>query len=299
MVERFSCAAAARERAEPIYATASQVDRWLCIEEPGSWGADAVGESRIERDIAVALKARARRIGVRLLLIRRHGRYEPRQRTVLVASSRHGESWVERFLVGDVAQVLDLDLGPIAEHRSVGGERVQRPVFLVCTNGRHDACCAEFGRPLAATLSAARPEETWECSHVGGDRFAGNLVCLPEGVYYGNVGPMDGARIAKAHAAGQVDLVHHRGRSIQPFVVQAAEHFLRARLQVTGLEAVRADAIHDDGSGQHRVSFHVEERGGVDVVVRVARDERPEVLTCRAARPGRPPRYRLVEIRER
>ena len=25
--------------------------------------------------------------------------------------------------------------------------------------------------------------------HVGGDRFAGNLVCLPEGLYFGRVGP--------------------------------------------------------------------------------------------------------------
>lgn len=296
MAERFSCAAAARERAEPVYATASHVDRWLCIEQPGSWGADAVAESRIEHDVAVALKARARALGARLLLIRRHGRYEPARRTVLVASSRQGASWIERFLVRDAAQVLDLDLSAFVDHRSVGGERLRRPVFLVCTNGRHDACCAEFGRPVAATLAAARPEETWECSHVGGDRFAGNIVCLPEGVYYGNVGPMDGARIAKAHAAGRVDLAHHRGRSTHPFVVQAAEHFLRVQLGITELEGVRPGAVHDEGRGRHRVGFHLDGGGDVAVVVHVAPDERPEVLTCRAGRPGRPPRYRVVEI---
>jgi hypothetical protein len=296
VAERFSCAAAARARDEPVYATASHVDRWLCIEQPGAWGADAVAESRIEHDVAVALKARARAIGARLLLIRRHGRYEPEQRTVLVASSRQGDSWVERLLVRDAAQVLDLDLSPFAHHRSVGGERLERPVFLVCTNGRHDACCAEFGRPVAATLSAARPEETWECSHVGGDRFAGNLVCLPEGVYYGNVGPMDGARIAKAHAAGHLDLDHHRGRSTHPFVVQAAEHFLRLQRGITELDAVHPASSHDVGRGQHRVRFRLEGIRDVDVVVHVAPDERPEVLTCRAGRPGSPPRYRLVEI---
>jgi hypothetical protein len=56
------------------------------------------------------------------------------------------------------------------------GEVSEEPIYLVCTHGRHDACCAVRGRPVAAALAAAYPERTWECSHIGGDRFAANVV---------------------------------------------------------------------------------------------------------------------------
>ena len=56
------------------------------------------------------------------------------------------------------------------------------PLVLVCTNGRHDPCCATFGRPLARVLrEGAQRDDVWECSHIGGDRFAANIVILPEG----------------------------------------------------------------------------------------------------------------------
>ena len=31
----------------------------------------------------------------------------------------------------------------------------------------------------------------WQSSHIGGDRFAGNVVFLPEGLYYGRVEPAE------------------------------------------------------------------------------------------------------------
>ena len=34
------------------------------------------------------------------------------------------------------------------------------PLVLVCTNGRHDACCATFGRPLARDLRQQRSPAT-------------------------------------------------------------------------------------------------------------------------------------------
>ena len=70
-----------------------------------------------------------------------------------------------------------------------GGAPTTRPTFLVCTHGRRDACCAGRGWPVAVSLTERFPEQTWQCSHVGGDRFAGNVVILPHGLYYGRVTP--------------------------------------------------------------------------------------------------------------
>jgi hypothetical protein len=87
---------------------------------------------------------------------------------------------------------------------------VTEPLYLVCTNGRHDPCCAEYGRPVARPSTELVGERVWECSHVGGDRFAGNLVCLPDGVFYGHLDPATALRAVAAHE-GAVLLEHWRG----------------------------------------------------------------------------------------
>ena len=53
-------------------------------------------------------------------------------------------------------------------------------------------------------MPAPGPADVWECSHLGGDRFAANVVVLPHGFYYGQV-PGDGAELvrgARARAGG-------------------------------------------------------------------------------------------------
>ena len=101
----------------------------------------------------------------------------------------------------DPLELLALDLAAVSRGRApdrcsgrASWEQVEGPLYGVCTHGRHDACCAERGRPVCAALSELRPEQTWEVSHIGGDRFAANLVVLPEGLYYGHVEPESVAR---------------------------------------------------------------------------------------------------------
>ena len=67
------CATASLARDEPLIGTASRVQRWLVVEQPGAWGREAVLESGLDRDVARAVHAEARRHRVRLLLARRPG----------------------------------------------------------------------------------------------------------------------------------------------------------------------------------------------------------------------------------
>jgi hypothetical protein len=108
------------------------------------------------------------------------------------------------------------------------GTLSHEPVYLVCTHGRHDACCAVRGRPIAAALAGAYPDRTWECSHIGGDRFAANVVVLPHGLFYGHVPVTRAVELAKRYDEGNVvpDLL--RGSGAFAPAVQAAQHFARA-----------------------------------------------------------------------
>jgi hypothetical protein len=126
----------------------------------------------------------------------------------------------------------DLDLAALAAgHRLSFGEPVSEPVFLVCVNGRRDLCCARLGVPLARTLAASHPAQVWETTHVGGHKYAGNLVILPHGLYYGPVAAEQATASIEAYANGRVLSDRYRGRAGQPREVQEKEH---ARLAEAG-----------------------------------------------------------------
>jgi len=139
-------------------------------------------------------------------------------------------------------------------------------------------------------------DHVWEASHFGGDRFAGNLVALPDGIYYGRVTPDNASRLIELHRGGRIDPAHLRGRSFQPFVAQAAEHFVRLEHGLEHIDEVAAGAVADLGDGMFRVG--VATAAGTTLAVTVACSEAvdPQQLTCRSTSEEHPPRYRLVEL---
>lgn len=296
MVERFRCAHEARTSGEPQYATASIVRRWLLIEQSGPWGADAVVQNRMPDATTRALVELGRRLPARVLLIRRHGDRGSDGCMAYAAVTGVHTRWAESFALDAPADVLDLDLSGIARGVSVGGRPETEPLLLVCTNGRHDACCAEFGRPVASALAAAFGEQVWEVSHIGGDRFAGNLVLLPDGIYYGRLDPDRAVAVAGAHRAGRIDLGAYRGRTAYPFVVQAAEFFLRRERALDGIDALAWTGRTRLADDRWRVTFSTP-TDALAVDVAVGQEAEPRQLTCGAQRLVRPPRYDLLALR--
>ena len=139
----------------------------------------------------------------------------------MTADSRIGRESVRIGTFSDVTELLTLPLDGTA------GESSSEPVYLVCTHGRHDTCCAIYGRPVAIAFAAERADQTWECSHLGGDRFAANLVALPHGLYYGYVVPADAAEIVRSYEQKRMVSRLLRGRSSFVPAVQAAQHQAR------------------------------------------------------------------------
>ena len=214
MSATFRCAAASLDRDEDLAGSASTARGYLLLECSGPWGEDALRHNRLPAETIGPVRARAAALGLRMLLIRRPGRPAPTAGTAVYAGYAAGaRSWLEGTRLDAVGDLTAVDLEGLAQGRTAGLPRSEDDLFLVCTHGRHDVCCAERGRPVAAALAERFPEQTWEVSHIGGDRFAANLLVLPEGLYYGRLDAASAVEVAHAAAGGDLVLDHLRGRS--------------------------------------------------------------------------------------
>lgn len=235
-----ACAALARSLGGRPAGTAPVMTSWLMVEHPGPWPPDAL-ENVLGQVFSPEQLARARAGGLRPLLIRRPGRHhrtdEPR--SVFVGSGVPGARWLERLEINDLADLATLDIEAVSRGRSGHGEPFSGPLFAVCTHGTKDMCCAVFGRPVATALAAAHPGRTWEVSHVGGDRWAANLLVVPDGFLHGHLTADDARLVAALALAGQVRPDHLRGRTsaATPWE-QSAEIAVRRHAGLTALDAV-------------------------------------------------------------
>ena len=262
---------------------------WLLIEVTGSWGHDAIGQSELGPYAPRVWREAMRRHGVRLIAIRRdlttaghHGHHEVRLVHV-VAPAIGARPVAHRRVIADLHEVVAATES-LAVEGTVGANWEPDPdrYVLVCTNGRHDSCCATFGRPLVRSLRESQwADQIWECSHVGGDRFAANVVLLPDSLYFGDVDADTAPCLLAAHDDGRLDLDRFRGRSTLRLPAQAAEHAVRSRLGLDRLDAI--DAVTSRSAGEVEVLLS----DGRTVLVGIERVDRPSPtpLTCKG-RPG-------------
>ena len=278
--QRPFCSEIARENDEPPGATASRIDHWLLVEYRGLWSHDALAGSGLSDQEGEASRACRSPSAHATLFIRRPDRRHHEGVATYVADSRAGH---ER---------LAIELQEHEELRRIdpfeAAETLDEPLFLVCTHGKHDRCCARYGRPLWEGISEQLDESSaWQCTHVGGDRFAGNLVALPHGIYYGRVDRDDVGDVLDHHFSGQLALDRYRGRSCWPFNVQAAERRVRAEEGLTGIaDLPRGHVARDD----HRWRVRFETRGGVREV-EVVEERASSRFTCSSPVARRPRRY--------
>jgi hypothetical protein len=234
----YSCSAASRAAGEPCAGTASTVRRFLLVEQAGPWGVDALRDARLPDAVKQHLAELRNRLRIRPLLVRRCAGTTPTG-GVQIYHADAVTGTLTGTVLGEVEELPSLDLATLAP--------ADAPLFLACTHGRHDACCARHGRPLAAALAQVDPGRTWEVSHIGGDRFAPNVLVLPHGLYYGRLELGAAADFVAGHLAGRVDLEHLRGRSTASFVAQAAEVHLRRETGEDRIAAVRHLGVHREG----------------------------------------------------
>ena len=279
-MEHFFCAAASRRNGESLYGTVARIRSWLLLEYPNAWRAHAIEDSRLlteenQRHLCQDFD--------RALLIRRE-------------HVRTGPLHCYR-IDGDGVRLALLDryeeVGPQLQFQQTAPELM----YAVCTHGKHDKCCAKFGLPVFCAFRDVVGARAWQCSHVGGDRFAANVVVFPQGLYYGHIQPDEAGELVRRAERGEVWLERYRGRASFPRAGQIAEYFVRAesgRMRIDEFEF--AGAQRRDGITEVRFtspsdqSEHVVEFATEPAALR-------EFLTCGSTELCDVPQYRLVRYR--
>lgn len=275
--ERFLCADAARVRGDSLIGTAPHGQVWVLVEYRGGWPANGFDGLGLEPAAKAVVFASAQAVRARILLIRRHARRRhegPNRWAVL----RYDRSGAYRQQWGTWSR--DEDLAEIARALGAPGELGLPPVVLVCTHGRHDTCCAVRGRPVGRALSERWPDLVWECTHVGGDRFAANVLVAPDGVYYGGLDAASSVAAVEEHLAGRVHAEHLRGYTDLFPAQQAAVAAVLGRFGPAGRHDYTVTGTSRVGDHWHiRVTGRRPHPAALDVEVRAFRAP-PHQLTC-------------------
>ncbi|MYD99003.1 MAG: hypothetical protein F4X98_16660 [Gammaproteobacteria bacterium] len=215
--ERVYCSDLCLASGEPMLGTAVEVDVWLLLEYKPTWKAKALEDNDlaeqtrawIDRTLAAVAqtgrKARAQFI--------RRPELDVAETTLFIAE----DGGLRRFQGEGYREIQQLDID------SADIEEVAEPHYFVCTNGQRDLCCARYGLPVYQELRGSVGARAWQTTHLGGHRFAPNVLVLPQGAVYGRVFADAARDFVSTIEAGGMSVDHLRGRSAYPPEAQVAE----------------------------------------------------------------------------
>jgi hypothetical protein len=234
---KIPCSEQSLNAREDIFATAPRVDVWFLLEYRGAWTDKAFLDSKIPEDVKERININLETIpNARLQLIKR-GSNSGDTLKFYIAKSDELEPKLFEFDFRSYEEILGLDINKILK----GNYNLrEEPLFLVCTNGAYDRCCGKYGAPVY--LEAVKNEMdfmVWQTTHLGGHRFAANVLHLPYGIYYGRVTHLGVHKLIEDSRNCGIDLEHYRGRSCYNKDVQAAEYFLRTKTGIKEISGFR------------------------------------------------------------
>ncbi len=280
----FYCSELSRECGEVRYGTASVGDVWLLLEYPFWWGAQAFADSALPVEVKAHLEHALELIPRSRLLLIKQDRPRRERPKFFVVRARERQPAIAEFTLDSYEQLLQLDIATATGGQAQPDAKLSE-LFLVCTHGRRDKCCAKFGYPLYKEMRAAGGANVWQSTHIGGDRFAANLVCFPHGLFYAHVTAADAQTITDAYRAREIVLARYRGRACYAHPVQAAEYFVRAESGLLTLDSLRLRARARVTDNSWRVQFVAPHAGrSYEVVISSRVSAFHQLLTCDATK---------------
>lgn len=219
----FFCSAASRYAKEMLPGTASNYASFILVEynEPFP---SKVAHAKLDDEWREKMNKLAKEKKGKLVLIRNTSTNTKERKIIFVDCLR------KRYCVYVSAfdAYTDCDLESYINDEKT--EWKTDDFFIVCTNGKKDKCCAKFGFPVYKFMEGMiNSGDVWECTHIGGDRFAANLVYLPYGIYYGRVTVEDIPDIVDACTDNKIHENNYRGISRLSFLKQSVEYYLRKK----------------------------------------------------------------------
>jgi hypothetical protein len=250
---------------EPLMASASHVKVWFALETEQNFGVDAFPEAQLPIAVKDHLSAALKAVPVSRMQMLRVGKERPKAQgyAFFVALGRDVDPLLYKFQLESYEDLLKIDLVKVAAGApQYAVNLTSEPLYLICANGKRDRCCARFGIPIYEAMSnylasIGLQHTIWTTSHIGGHRFAGTGVFLPDGICYGRMKPSEAGAFVESYRAGDVLLEYLRGRSGYPEHVQAAEQYIREQTGVAAIAALRFLSSEVSGENQWQVSFDV------------------------------------------
>lgn len=240
--EKIFCAQESVNRREGFLGTTTHYNCYLLVEYHGSWSCDV---SNLLENSRVSESAKKHILAfmdwcpedVKFLFIKRdNNKAGPFK--LFLTKALNGKCGVREFDFDDYADIAKIDLNLAYENILNEGGEQKKDILVVCTHGKRDKCCAKYGYPIYKRLSSALTEPSgrfsvWECSHVGGDRFAANAIWLPHGYGFGHCQNATEVLLSKIKE-NKISLEHFRGASTIPDAAQYLEGVIR---EENGLES--------------------------------------------------------------
>jgi len=254
------CSDLAWEYGVSLKATATRGDIWFLIEYPGKWDSKAYEMSEIPDTVKAYIKTVSNPDKlVRNLLIRRPENQRRGGVKFFIGSTHSSNPLLYEYDLDNYSDILDLDLISIVTGKSIDQSHERtKPLYLICTNGKRDKCCAIFGPQVYQAMSDEAGDAVWQSSHIGSHNQAPITLFFPHGVNYGRTTPSEASKLIKAYEQDRVVLHHYRGRVCFDTHIQAAEHFWRDQTGVMSLPGMQIESVDEMGENQWNVTIRGE-----------------------------------------
>lgn len=204
------CSELSKLAGDGVAGTADTVDVWLMVEYRGAWQPRVVDERPLDGEFlhwmnAFADSAKADGKRIRWQFIKQQN--SDATRLFIVENGV-----MRRRVAADHRSLIDANDEPVSDR-----------LYFVCTHGLRDRCCSEFGLPVYRALREVVGDRVWQTTHLGGHRYAPNVLVAPDAVMYGRVSTDRIEEFLAEAETGQMVKTYARGRTCYEPAVQAAE----------------------------------------------------------------------------
>ena len=313
------CSAISKSNNEDPGGTAPTWDRCLVLELAEPWE-DEVAQSRHLPPAVLETLDRLEKQGhaTRLQCVVPDTEYsaEGRTRVMLYTRSESGlatfrkdEFHVPEEKTGPLVKALLESLDGVGEFGQYRQDTSGIRDIMVCTHGRHDVCCATFGNPIYQLLRHTHARNgdgnlrVWRISHLGGHRFAPNLLDMPEGRNWVRIGAEDiGPLLYRDRPASELKQLYRGLVALASPFEQAAEReiFMREGWMWTSRHVSGQLLTVDEGGQRATVRIDYSDPGGdqagaYEATVQV-RGTVPKVACVGGEVTGEQPQYTVSDL---